>query len=484
MEPNAIRGPGAPTGSRVSGAARANLAGALGTVWATCGAPGSVLLTLFLQDWLHAEKWQIGLLITMTFLGPTFEPPGAYLVERLGRRRPLFLLLFLVNRLPFLTFALVPFLEPTGPGRLWGIALVLAVVGLTRVPAHLGNPAWWSWMADLVPERRRGRFFGCRGQATSAVQAVSFIVAMLLLHGQGGMANRALVSALFGVGALFGILDILIYLTVPEPPLRAARPALPGAPQQSAAGAFLAPFRRPEFRRLLVGMGLWSFSANLVLPFLPVYQHGEVLNGQPLGLGLTWKFLAVLNVSGSLAAMLSSRLWARWGERIGPRRLLALGSGHLFVNLAYLVVRPGQEGWLVPVALAGGALNAAWTVSVNQLLLGLAPRENRSYYISAFNFTNGWLMAGGPLLGGLLADRLPLLGWGLPGGLPCCYFHLLLALATAGGLLAVAFLVREPSAAPAAEARRAPPPTWLWIRLSLSEEESQAVDKRRKYATL
>src|SRR5439155_20705345 len=94
-------------GTRARGAARANLAGGFGMVLASSGAPGSILLTLFLQQCLHADKWQIGLVMTMTFLGPTFEPLGAYLAEWLGCRRRLFMATFLGNRLPYFLFALV-----------------------------------------------------------------------------------------------------------------------------------------------------------------------------------------------------------------------------------------------------------------------------------------------------------------------------------------------------------------------------------------
>jgi hypothetical protein len=444
------------------------------------------LLTLFLKDGLHAAKWQIGLVLTMTYLGPTLEPLGAYLAERLGRRRLLFLVTHLLNRLAFFTFALIPLLQPADEYRDLGIALVCVVVGGSRVVAHLGAPAWWSWMGDLVPERRRGRFFGCRTQAASAVTALSFIVGMSLLQTCGGMNNPRLVSTLFAVGAFFGTLDILLYLGIPEPPLQ---------PTSEAQGwrVFLKscaePFRQPQFRRLLLGMGLWSFSANLVLPFLPVYQHGETVAGHQLGLHASWLFLAVLNVASSLAAVLTSRWWAGWSERLGPRRLLLIGSGYLFVNLAYLVVGPDRSlGLLVPVALVGGALNAAWTVSSHQLLLDVAPRTNRSYYVSAHNFTNGWLMAGGPLLGGLLADRLPVLGWQLPTGLPCCYFHLLLLLATGG---AAAALVVLSGAAVGAQSRvqpanRAPVRLWRrprgsWGRL---RPVDGAVDRAKEFATI
>jgi MFS family permease len=455
---------------RARGAARANLAGALGQVLVTYCAPGSVLLTLFLQEWLHAAKWQIGLVMTMTYLGPTLEPPGAYLAERLGRRRPLFLCGFLVNRLGFLPLALIPLLGTTQPARDCGILLVLAVIALTRVGCHLATPAWWSWMADLVPERRRGRFFACRNQCASAVAAASFFVALTLLQFTGGMSNAALVSVLFSIGTVCGVADILMYLRVPEPPRQQARLVAPGL------DALTAPFRSRAFRRLILGMGLWSFSSNLLLPFLPVFQRGETLAGHRLGLGVSWLFLALLNVLTSVAAMLTSRRWPRWVR--SPRRLLLLGSGYLFVNLFYLFVGPGQTlGLLLAVVLVGGACNAAWTVAGNQLLLAVSPREGRSYYVSAYDAVNGWMMAGGPLLGGLLADALPVLGWDLPGGLPCCYFHLLLLLSCAGGALALVLLagVRSQPEEPPAVRAALPAPLLLRRRVRLKWTRSGPV---------
>lgn len=464
------RGPGIGRAPRVHGRARgarrANLAGACGQVWATFGAPGSVLLTLFLKEWLHAEKWQIGLVMTMTFLGPCFEPPGAWLAERLGRRRPLFLATHLINRLLFFFLALLPLAGSSPECRSLGIAVVFAVVGISRVVAHLGAPAWWSWMADLVPERRRSRFFACRTQAAGVMTAASFVVGMALLQTCGGMANPTLVSALFIVGAGFGTLDILLYFRVPEPPmLQMSRTQ----GFQDFVGSFRRPFRDQTFRRLLWGMGLWSFSANLVMPFLPVYQRGELVGDEMVGLGVSWFFLAVLNVTGSTAGFLTCRRWCALSERYGPRFLMVVGSGYLFVNLAYLFVHPeGMLAALVPVALVSGGLNAAWTVGTHQLLLQVAPREKRSFFISAYNFTNGWMMAAGPLLGGILADGLPILSWQLPSGMWCCYFHVLLVMAFVGGVGALFLLRAVPTPAPRWLEERPPVSRVLVLRLSLA----------------
>jgi MFS family permease len=143
--------------------------------------------------------------------------------------------------------------------------------------------------------------------------------------------------------------------------------------------------------------------------------------------------------------MVSSSWWGRLGDRLGPRWLLLVGSGFLFNHLLYLFIRPtGPIGLLIPASFLGGALNAAWIVGANQLLLRVAPTKNRSFFVSAHNFTNGWLMAGGPLLGGLLADYLPVTGGRLPGGLTVCYFHVLVLLATVGGLAGLAVLMTMP----------------------------------------
>jgi MFS family permease len=447
-------------------ATRINLASALGTVLGVYGAPGSILLTLFLLEWLRADKWQIGLVLTMMYLGPTFEPLGAYLAERLGRRRSLFLTGFLVNRVPFFVMGGIPFIGQAH--RVLSILIILAVVAVTRVGAALGTPAWWSWVGDLVPERRRARFFGCRAQCAGAMTATSLVVGLALLEMCGGLANRWLVSLLFSAGAAFGTLDILLYLGVQEPPPRGKVQPTAAAPfPQALIHHLRAPFAARSFRRLILGMGLWSFSANLVVPFIPVYQRGECLAGQRLGLGISFLSLAGLNVLASLATMLTARRWGNWGPRLGPRVLLLVGSGYLFVNLAYWLVGPASMAALVPISLAAGALAGAWTVVTNQLLLATAPRENRSYFVSAYNLTNGWLMAGGPLLGGLLADRLPFLGWSLPGGLPCCYFHLLVLLACLGGAGALVLLSGSPALGMESSPEPTPEGRVVYARLSL-----------------
>ncbi|HEV8059173.1 MAG TPA: MFS transporter [Gemmataceae bacterium] len=389
----------------------------------------------------------------------------------------------------FFFLAAIPLLASRGMAPQRGIVLVLLVVAVTRFFNHLGNPSWWSWMADLVHERRRGRFFGCRIQASSAVAAGCVLIGLTAIEFCGGMSNGKLLSGLFFLGAIFGVTDICLYFRIPEPPLM-RKPGSRGF--ESFLICFTEPFRHREFRRLLIGMGLWSFSANLVLPFLPLYQRGETLAGHTLGLGVSWIFLACMNVIANIAGVLSSRRWARWAERLGPERVLLLGSGYLFVNLAYLVIQPAWHLYaLLPLVFITGTLSAAWTVSNQHHLLCTAPKVNRSFYISAHNFTNGLLMAAGPLIGGLLADRAPFMNWTWPGGLPCCYFHVLLFLATAGGCAALLILLSGASETEPVFEAETQEPEVRQARLVLALPGSAALptdepglDSRREVATL
>jgi hypothetical protein len=155
-------------------------------------------------------------------------------------------------------------------------------------------------------------------------------------------------------------------------------------------------------------------------------------------LGVSWTFLAAVNVTAQMGTLLASRWWGVLSGRLGSLRLLGLGTGHLFVNLAYLWVGPSQYHFpLLAAAFVGGVLLAAWTVGSQQLLLDLAPREGRGYYTSAYNMTSGWFTAAGALLGGLLADHLPAVPWCLPSGLPFADFHVLLLAGTLLGLLSL-----------------------------------------------
>src|SRR3954466_4224538 len=128
-----------------------------GSVWmtATSGAP----LTLFAQS-LGASKFQFGLLAALPFIASLMSMPSSLLIDRTGQRKRIFLWGLFAQRLLWFPIALLPMLMIRWYGASAyrpAMTLFLLLVLIMHSGAAIGGPAWVSWMADIVPDRSRGK---------------------------------------------------------------------------------------------------------------------------------------------------------------------------------------------------------------------------------------------------------------------------------------------------------------------------------------
>src|SRR6185369_7173973 len=102
-----------------------------------------------------------------------------------------------------------------------GLILVMHSLGAA------GGPAWLSWMADIVPERVRGKYFSRRRQwgILSAIPA-AWIAGWLLDRPEvtqatnGSLITLTWCAVIFLCSAIFGIIDIAMFHWVDEIPSR------------------------------------------------------------------------------------------------------------------------------------------------------------------------------------------------------------------------------------------------------------------------
>ncbi len=81
---------------------------------------------------------------------------------------------------------------------------------------NISSSGWWSWMADLFPERTRGTFFLRRSAVLNVVNILWFFGVTIALDVFS--ATPFLVYAVvFLIGGIAGILDILLHIPIPEP---------------------------------------------------------------------------------------------------------------------------------------------------------------------------------------------------------------------------------------------------------------------------
>jgi MFS family permease len=128
----------------------------------------SVFLVGFAVTVLNAPNTLIGVLAAIPFLAQLLQIPSVYIIHRAGKRKTINVITQLGNRLGILGMALIPYLSVSDV-RLFLLVVFVAVQAIFN---GIGSPSWNSWLRDLVPVDRLGRFFSVRMAATGLVAIV------------------------------------------------------------------------------------------------------------------------------------------------------------------------------------------------------------------------------------------------------------------------------------------------------------------------
>ena len=330
---------------------------------------------------LGATGWHVGLLGALPTLTLITQFAAAVLANRLRFRRPLWMAVALCERLLFLPAAAVMLL-PSGlsdAARLW------LFVGLTAANHALLNfctPLWLSWMGDYLPRDGLSRFWGVRHNAMQWAAAGSLLLGAVWLR-RGGWDFGPAFGLLLIAGAACGVVDILMFRKVHEPPVTPA-------PEPRWRDAFAAPLRDRVFRRFILYQCFWHFAVMIGSPFIGLYLLRE--KGMPADrLLLLWSF------SWIGGAVLSRRL-GRLVEQHGNKPVMNLCAWFKSFNIIALLFMPSNPDvafWLlVPVFMLDALLNAGMAIAQNGFLLKNSPAGNRTMFVAA-----GTALAG--MVGGL-----------------------------------------------------------------------------------
>lgn len=368
-----------------------------GGVWAVGNGLASTTLVLYMA--MELEVPGIGLGISLILAAPRLAGllrlAAPAMIGRLVDRKRFCLAGYLASAVVLLGLPLA-----AAPGWLPSPrASLAALVGLWCVYhllEYLATVALWSWLADLVPLRVRGRFIGRRerwmvsGQMAAMLAAALFTWVWQALHpGQAKWIGYAIAG---GAGAGFMLAAVVPLALMPA--VVGSRTVRTGA----TLAAMAAPFRDPRFLRL-VAFGCWfSFFNGVTQLAQGVYPYWVLGMGLFVMLGLKTAMRA-----GQLAvAPWLGRLADRWGNRPVMLACLPLvAAGPLF----YFLATPESPWWLAAawgVWIAYAGLN----VCLPNLMLKLSPGESNTPYIATYYAVTGFLVAASTVAGGVAFDLL------------------------------------------------------------------------------
>ncbi len=339
---------------------------------------------------LGASPFIIGLLAAIPALTMIVQPVSSYIVMRTGSRKRLFLWAAYPGRLVWIPIVLLGAYLPANNTT---IALMLALVLLSRLSTELTIPAWFSWISELVPENRKGEFWGLRMMWGTIFGTAS---ALYLGYYLGDSPPFSKFVVFFCVIAVLGWLDIFVHRGVVGVRME------PTPASVRLSSLISRPLRDLSFRPILIFTVCFSFATQLggSMFFLLLLEEIKL------------SYLQIsLYVAGLLGlfTILSSRLWGRLIDNLREGERLVFAASAAIVALVALPWTMMQAGQHIPIAVTIAVSGIGWgglQVAVVSLLTAYSPAKERAVYVAVHASAAGLGNMIGALTAGTLASLL------------------------------------------------------------------------------
>lgn len=341
---------------------------------------------------MGANNVQIGLLASLPTFTNIFQLISIWLVRKFNNRRAIAVYCSFLARFPLVL---------TGISALWfagsSIQVLIFFLFFYYLFGSIAGPSWNSWMKDLIPENILGNYFSRRSRYNQTLDVVlSIVLAVLLdlIKSRYPQYELHVYAIFFIIAGIVGLLGGYVLSKAPEP-----QSYLSDTP-------ILALFRQPlkdmNFRRLLAFNSAWAFSLNIATPFFTVFMMKTM--------GLPISYIIILSIISQLSSIFTIRTWGTLADRYSNKSIIALTAPiYIVCIIAWCFVGIYSHLYANLILLAGihiftGIATAGINLSLTNIGLKLAPREDAIVYLSVKNIITSFFSSIGPLAGGILAD--------------------------------------------------------------------------------
>jgi MFS family permease len=334
--------------------------------------------------YLRATAPQIALLATLPpLLGAFSQFLSAWLARLAGRRTPVIVAGAGLQAFVWLPMLVLPLWFPQQ-----GITILLICVTVYQAMGNVISPLWTSVMGDLVPERKRGRFFGRRTRVATITAFVALVLAGVVLH-LSKLAGYTFAgfTAVFVCGAIGRLVSAYHLARVGEPPQTTE------LPEPAITASWLQRLRHSHALRFSVYIVCLQGSVAVAGPFFAVYMLRD----------LHFSYLQFMANTGTAVLMqfFTLNTWGRISDVFG-NRLILVATGALIPLLPLLWLVSDDFWYLIGLQVMSGFVWAGFSLSSGNFLYDLVPSVKRTTYMTYHNvFTALGVFVGGMIGAGL-----------------------------------------------------------------------------------
>jgi len=338
---------------------------------------------------LRASTPQIGLLAAVPpLLASLVQLLSAWLGHITGRRKVIILTGASIQAFAWLPIVGLPLMFGD-----YAVPLLIASVVLYHGGAHLAAPQWSSLMGDIVPSRKRGRFFSMRTQLISATTFVSLLLGGIVLDwttrhdmtlaGFVMLFLAASIARSVSVYHLARMRDFTGHVAALEFPI---------------GREWIQRLRQSNVARFSLFFALIQFGVAISSPFFTVYMLRD----------LQFSYLEFMFCTGTaiLSQFLTLSQWGRISDVFGNRRILTVTG--VFIPMMPILWTLSSNFWyLIAIQILSGFSWAGFTLSATNFLYDLISPNRRATYLALHNvFANAGVFLGA-VLGGYLGYIMP-----------------------------------------------------------------------------
>jgi MFS family permease len=279
----------------------------------------------------------------------------------------------------------------------WFNSVVILIIFATLyfVFGAMASPTWSSWMGDLVPEERRGAYFGLRNRKMGLWLLVSTLIASFMLSYLTSWNQFYVFAILFTIAFLARLISVVYLSLMYEPHVE-----LKKFPWLSPKEYFL-----KSSDNLLHFTGANSFlmfGVFIASPFI-IALYFQVFK-------FTLAQYAIIVVASTLANVVTIQLWGKKSDEFGPSVILKTSTFIICTLPIFWLLAiqfPSMSFGLVIIAeILSGLGWAAYNLASSNFLYDNASNEYRIVLFSYHNVFRGISILIGTLFGAFLISLM------------------------------------------------------------------------------
>lgn len=311
---------------------------------------------------------------------------SADLTERFKSRKLVVNFLVLLQAVTLLVMGVMAYLKVTS------IVAFIVMAVLFAVFAALANPAWASFMVDLVPVDKRGEYFGWRNKNLGYTIVGSTFLAGYILHRMETFDIFDGFAIVFGLAFFCRIVSWFFLEQMYEPPLHY------GKEHYFTFFRFLSKLKKSNFAQFVLFVSLMSFSVNLSAPFFAVFMLRD--------LSFSYLLYTMATIFTTITLYTTMNRWGRHADKVGNLKIIRFTTP-LISLIPILWIFSQNTIYLFAVQIFSGFLWAGFNLCSTNFIYDAVTPEKRTRCVAYFNVLNGIAVSLGAILGGLMLPHLP-----------------------------------------------------------------------------